>query len=112
VVWSEHNLSCSNGFDLRLRSSVPKQYGWFLGNGVGTIDADYCGELKAYLLKHQGNAKPWTSMCGNRIVQIVAPDLRPFLLIKVYDTQQSWDTFLTNSLHIEDRNGGFGSTGQ
>jgi len=99
-----------NGFDLRLRSSVPKQFGWFLGNGVGTIDAGYCGELKAYMFKSSArDATPWRDMCGKRIVQIVAPDLRPFYVVRVYDDQQKWDAMLLK-YKSKDRRGGFGST--
>lgn len=100
-----------NGFDLRLRSSVPKQFGWFMGNGVGTIDQDYCGELKAYMFKSSArDATPWREMCGKRIVQIVAPDLRPFWCVAIYNDQKQWDDMLLK-YDSKDRNGGFGSTG-
>ena len=98
-------------FDLRLRSSVPREYGWMLGNSVGTIDASYCGELKAYMVNFRAADnvlwRSFVAMHCKRIVQVVAPDMQKFSVC-VLNTKDSWDRIVSR---CKDRNGGFGSTG-
>lgn len=77
------------------RSSIFKT-GLHMSNSVGVIDKTYRGELKAPLF---GDG---TVMKGDRVVQIVAPDMGWIREVKIVDS-------LPDSVRGE---GGFGSTGK
>ena len=80
------------------RSSISKT-GLMLCNSVGVIDRSYRGELMAYLWNTTD--KPVTVKRGDRLVQIVAPDMGWISQTKVVD---SLDETARGA-------GGFGSSG-
>lgn len=80
------------------RSSISKT-GLMLCNSVGVIDRSYRGELMAYLWNT--TEKPVTVKRGDRLVQIVAPDMGWISQTKVVD---SLDETARGA-------GGFGSSG-
>ena len=82
------------------RSSTPLRRGLIVSNGVGVIDADYCGttdEIKIQVLNVIGD--PVTIRAGDRIAQ--------GLFIPV--ARASWDE--TNDDLRAGSRGGFGATG-
>lgn len=84
---------------IRSRSGLAFKHGVVVLNGVGTIDADYRGEIGVLLINH--GQEPVTIRRGDRIAQMVIADvcmndLR--LVDELDDTQRS--------------DGGFGSTGK
>ena len=79
------------------RSSIYKT-GLIMANSVGVIDKSYRGELKAPVVSLTGHS---TVSHGERLFQIVAPDMGWIRHVRVVD-----------SLPATDRGqGGFGSTG-
>jgi dUTP pyrophosphatase len=81
------------------RSSISKT-GLLLLNSIGVIDKSYRGELMAFLWNTTSN--PITVKKGDRLVQIVAPDMGHISGVRVVD-----------SLDVTERGeGGFGSTGK
>ncbi len=81
------------------RSSISKT-GLLLLNSIGVIDKTYRGELMAFLWNTTTNVV--TVQKGDRLVQIVAPDMGDILEVHVVD-----------SLDITTRGeGGFGSSGR
>lgn len=80
------------------RSSISKT-GLLLLNSVGVIDRTYRGELMAFLWNTKDT--PVTVSKGDRLVQIVAPDMGWMSQVSVVD---SLDSTVRGS-------GGFGSTG-
>ena len=81
------------------RSSISKT-GLILLNSIGVIDKGYRGELMAFLWN--STDAPVTVKKGDRLVQIVAPDMGPILGVMVVDS-------LDSTARGE---GGFGSTGR
>lgn len=60
---------------IRARSGLAAKHGFTLINGIGTIDADYRGEIKAIVTIH--TKEPLTIQPGDRICQaLVAPVLQ------------------------------------
>lgn len=96
------NVSRPSAFYLYPRSSLSKTM-LMLSNHVGIIDSGYRGNIIAAfrLLSKTKNTEEHAT--GDRLVQICAPDLRPFL-VKLVD-----ENFLSNT---ERGHGGFGSTGK
>lgn len=83
------------GYYLYARSSVVKT-GFRLANSVGIIDSGYRGNLMAYFdVVKNDNVEVY-----QRLVQICAPDLRPFK-VEIVDSLDE----------TERGQGGFGSTG-
>jgi len=81
------------------RSSISKT-GLILLNSIGVIDRSYRGELMAFLWN--STDKTVVVSKGDRIVQIVAPDMGPILRMEV-----------VSDLDVTVRGeGGFGSTGK
>ena len=81
------------------RSSTPLKRGLMVANGVGVIDADYCGpadEVKVQVLNF--TSSPVTIGSGDRIAQ--------GLLLPI--TRVEWNEVATIG---RDSRGGFGSTG-
>ena len=81
------------------RSSTPLRRGLMIANGVGVIDADYCGatdEVKIAVLNF--TAEPVTVKMGDRIAQGI---LLPI-------TRVEWDE---SAAPERNARGGFGSTG-
>lgn len=64
-------LEIPNGFEgqVRARSGLSIKYGLTMVNGVGTVDADYRGELKVPMINL--GSKDFTVESGDRIAQIV-----------------------------------------
>lgn len=87
------------GFEaqLRARSGLALKHGISLVNGIGTIDADYCGEWGAILINH--GKEPFTINRGDRIVQAVFNELPDVIVVPEVAASDT------------DRGGGFGSTG-
>lgn len=81
------------------RSSISKT-GLLLCNSVGIIDASYRGELMAFLWNTTD--KEVIVKKGDRLVQIVAPDMGWIKEVKVVDSLDA----------TERGEGGFGSTGR
>jgi dUTP pyrophosphatase len=81
------------------RSSISKT-GLMLCNSIGVIDASYRGELMAFLWNTTDT--PVTVKKGDRLVQIVAPDMGWIKEVKVVDALDA----------TERGEGGFGSTGR
>lgn len=88
---------------VRLRSSIAL-YGLMLGNGVGTIDSDYRGEVKVMLYNK--------TMCnyfieeGKRIAQLIVAPIVKANLIDL-KTMENFKTYSPTIRGI----GGIGSTG-
>lgn len=86
------------GYELQVRgrSGLGLKHGIGIVNGIGTIDADYRGEIHAVLINN-GN-QPFTVNPGDRIAQAVLAryEVVPELLTEATKT----------------RAGGFGSTGK
>jgi dUTP pyrophosphatase len=89
------------GFEaqIRARSGLAAKYGVGLVNGIGTIDADYRGEIKVILI-NWGNA-PFHVHRGDRIAQMV---VQKSLQVDFIVTET-----LTPTLR---GSGGFGHTGK
>jgi len=87
------------GFEvqLRARSGLCARHGIFVLNGVGTIDADYRGEMKLILANF--GKEPFTIKRGERVGQMV---LTRFSAVE-------WKS--VSNLSGTTRTGGFGSTG-
>ena len=81
------------------RSSISKT-GLMLCNSIGVIDASYRGELMAFLWNTTD--KEVTVKKGDRLVQIVAPDMGWIKEVKVVDVLDA----------TERGEGGFGSSGR
>ena len=64
-------LEITNGFEgqVRARSGLSIKYGLTMVNGVGTVDADYRGELKVPMINL--GSEDFTVESGDRIAQIV-----------------------------------------
>lgn len=64
-------LEIPNGFEgqVRARSGLSIKYGLTMVNGVGTVDADYRGELKVPMINL--GSEDFTVELGDRIAQIV-----------------------------------------
>ncbi|HAU29479.1 MAG TPA: dUTP diphosphatase [Rhodospirillaceae bacterium] len=87
------------GFEvqIRARSGLCMRHGIFVLNGVGTIDADYRGEMKIILANF--GKEPFTINRGERIGQMVMTRFTSVAWVPV------------DSLDSTSRTGGFGSTG-
>ncbi len=83
---------------IRARSGLALKHGVTLLNGLGTIDADYRGELKVLLVNL--GSEPFTVTRGLRIAQLV---------VATY-ARVTW-TVATDLSTTERGEGGFGSTG-
>lgn len=79
---------------LRARSSICKR-GAYLANGVGTIDSDYTGSIKAVFIS---KTKPYE--LGERIAQLIIAKVESCEFIPVTSLEET-----------ERGSGGFGSTG-
>ncbi len=81
-------------FMLAIRSSLALKQGLMLANSIGVIDADYKDEIKVMFFNPTN--KPVTIEKGQRIAQLIPMQ------------------YVTGIFPVEenDRNGGFGSTGQ
>lgn len=83
---------------IRARSGLAAKHGIMLANGVGTIDADYRGEVGVILLNTSN--EPFTVEPGMRIAQ---------MLVQRYETVE-WEE--VDELERTERGkGGYGSTG-
>lgn len=93
-------LAVPDGYEaqVRARSGLSLSHGLSLANGVGTIDADYRGELGVIMINH--GSEPVRVSSGMRIAQmVVAPA-----------PQVTWQ--LVDELDKTERGeGGYGSTG-
>ncbi len=87
------------GFEIqiRARSGLCAKRGIFVLNGVGTIDADYRGEMKIILANF--SKEPFVINRGERIGQMVMTRFTSVQWVPV------------NNLDSTARTGGFGSTG-
>ena len=95
---SNDYLKTDSHFWLMPRSSIYKT-GLLMGNSTGVIDKSYRGELKAPVWSMTANSQV---IRGDRLFQIVAPDMGWIRNIRV-----------VNSMPTSDRGtGGFGSTGK
>jgi dUTPase len=95
---SNEYLKTDSHFFLMPRSSIYKS-GLLMANSTGVIDKSYRGELKAPVWSMTGNSNV---SVGDRLFQIVAPDMGWIRHIRLVD-----------SLPETDRgSGGFGSTGK
>jgi len=92
------DLRSDSHFWLLPRSSIFKT-GLVMANSVGVIDKSYRGELKAPVVSLTGDTKV---KCGDRLFQIVAPDMGWIRHVRVVDA-------LPNT---ERGQNGFGSSGQ
>lgn len=93
-------MELPKGFEaqVRARSGIAIKYGVGLVNGIGTIDADYRGEIKIPLI-NWGNEK-FKIKNGDRIAQLVIANItiiEPVLAENISDTERG--------------KGGFGHTG-
>lgn len=81
------------------RSGLACKYGINLANGVGVIDKDYRGEVKAAL--HNNSQSEYTVNKGDRITQCI---FQPYIIPELVES---------NDINNTDRNtSGFGSTGK
>jgi dUTP pyrophosphatase len=89
------------GYEIQMRakSGLAAKHGVFILNGIGTIDQNYSGELKAILANFSD--KPYEVKKGDKIAQLV--------LSKVHHAE------IEETLEIDPRDrasNGFGSTGR
>jgi len=94
-------LEIPHGFEgqVRARSGLVLKHGLALANGVGTIDADYRGEVQVILANL--SPSPFTLHPGDRIAQLVVARVERAELVEA------------EALGETTRGpGGFGSTGQ
>lgn len=91
-------LKTDSHFFLVPRSSIYKT-GLMMANSVGIIDKSYRGELKAPVWSMTGNTEVQT---GDRLFQILAPDMGWIRNVRVVDSLPSTDRGTD----------GFGSTGK
>ncbi len=91
-------MALPNGYEaqIRARSGLAAKFGIGLVNGVGTIDADYRGEVAAIVINH--GRENFTIDPGMRICQLVVAKYRKI----------EWE--VVESLD-ETEHTGFGSTG-
>ncbi|MBC3899526.1 dUTP diphosphatase [Acetobacterium malicum] len=87
---------------IRARSGLALKHGLSLVNGVGTIDADYRGEIKIILINLLD--KPYQLEPGERIAQMVFAEYVKADFIEVFSTEE-----LASS---ERGDGGFGHSGK
>lgn len=87
-----------SAFYMYPRSSISKTP-FRLANNTGIIDSGYRGNLGAYLDCFSGSTEQITK--GSRLLQICAPDLKPFRVIIVENLDMTFREA-----------GGFGSTGK
>lgn len=94
------HVAIPRGYEMqvRARSGLAFKHGIGLVNGVGTIDADYRGEIKVLLINHGSTA--FTIEHGDRIAQLVLAKHEPILWRPVDSLDQT-----------SRGSGGFGSTG-
>lgn len=100
VVPTGISIALPEGYEaqVRARSGLAAKFGIAMANGVGTIDADYRGEIGAILINL--GQEDFTINRGDRIAQLV---------IAKYE-RIDWQ--LVETLDETDRGqGGFGSTG-
>ena len=83
---------------IRARSGMSIKHGITMVNGIGTIDADYRGEVKVLLINL--GAEPFTITPGMRIAQMV---IAPYTKAKLIEVETVSETVRGA--------GGFGSTG-
>lgn len=95
---SNDYLKTDSHFMLMPRSSIYKS-GLIMANSVGVIDKSYRGELKAPVWSFTANS---TVEKGDRLFQIVAPDMGWIRHIRMVDAMPTTDRGA----------GGFGSTGK
>jgi dUTPase len=110
-------------FTLAGRSSLPFK-GHFLGNCLGIIDARYCDDLRGIFVRYSDLTKGYTiptpgcshvlgswrnELEGERCVQVLRANLKPFDVIKVVNTREHWDQVVKDT--GGSRGGGLGSTG-
>jgi len=90
-----------SGYELQIRSrsGLAAKHGVFVTNGIGTIDADYRGELMV-ILSHLGK-NAYEIQRGDRIAQLV--------LCPVIESQSEEVSVLSTT---ERGTGGLGSTGR
>jgi dUTP pyrophosphatase len=86
---------------IRCRSSLGKK-GMILPNGVGTIDADYRGELKV-LATWIGQGESFTVSKGERVAQLLFAQVPKVTIV---------ETSYEDLGNTERGSGGFGSSGQ
>lgn len=100
VIPTGLSMSIPRGFEiqLRARSGLSAKHGICLVNGVGTIDADYRGEVGAIFMNL--GTEPFVVEHGMRIAQLVVARAE----------QADWHE--VSELDITERGeGGYGSTG-
>ena len=100
VVPTGFAMQLPKGYEvqLRARSGLSSKYGIALANGIGTIDADYRGEIGVILINH--GQEPFLVEHGMRIAQLVVGRVE----------QASWRQ--VEELEETERGaGGYGSTG-
>lgn len=90
----------STGYELqiRARSGLALRQGISLVNGIGTIDADYRGEILPLLINF--GEEDFVINDGDRIAQFV---IAPYQKVEILEVEELSDTSRGN--------GGFGSTG-
>ncbi|MBU4542237.1 dUTP diphosphatase [uncultured Acetobacterium sp.] len=87
---------------IRARSGLALKHGLSLVNGVGTIDADYRGEIKIILINLLD--KPYQLEPGERIAQMVFAEYLKADFVEVFSAQE-----LADSVRGD---GGFGHSGK
>ena len=98
----EKVVKTESHFLLVPRSSIYKT-GLMMANSVGVIDKSYRGELKAPVVQlHSVGAEPYEVSKGERLFQIVAPDMGWIRHVRLADSLPS----------TERGAGGFGSSGK
>lgn len=100
LVPSGIRMAIPKGYEgqIRSKSGMTVKFRTVVGNGVGTIDADYRGDVKV-ILKNDSNEK-YIIKAGDKIAQIVFAKVNKAKIIIVDD--------LNNTVRST---GGFGSTG-
>lgn len=95
------HLELPEGYEaqVRGRSGLAAKHGIGLVNGIGTIDADYRGEIRAILVNLSN--EPYTIEDGDRIAQMVISPVQQVELEEVTELEAT-----------ERHDGGLGHTGR
>ena len=91
--WTAVGFNTIPELQMRLRSSLAIKHNLCIPNGVGTIDADYPGEIG--IIVHNLGTKPYAVEKGQRIGQLVLNYVKRITNVEVLE---------------EERTGGYGST--
>lgn len=105
-------LSPGYEIQVRPRSGLAFKHRVTILNGVGTIDADYRGEIGILLVNH--GRETWTTWRGDRVAQAVVCPVARAMTVDAADADAMLEAIDADEIVTSTRRGagGFGSTGR